>query len=410
MEQDRLNGRFLIYLVAEGLNGKKADRIWDSVDMAAVLKNAKRQKTGALVFSGMEADLISDADMRQKISRENDIAMWIHSLQEIERDRIYRAFEEKGIRFMPLKGLIMKEIYPFGYLRTMSDLDILIDEENAFAVREVMESLGYTTERFGQRYHDKYLNGKGMLVEIHLSLVDRDGSSGKMNNGFDNAWDGKLITADENNSSMYRQIPEEFYIYMVAHAAKHFFSSGFGVRFVIDIGVYRKKFKDRLDYEYIKDRFKQMEILKFAETVGELADIWLDEDTELEAEDIFDKDNISEDRQKDLLMMEESLFSTSLYGDSSQRAAARADESTAVPKSKHTLTFLAAFKRIFPQKKYMKIDYPILNKYAFLLPFCWAVRIVKWVFIKNRNLKREITAIKDIDYDNLEFKRRMKEY
>ena len=410
MEQDRLDGRFLIYLVANGLNQKKADIVWDNVDMAAVLKNAGKQRVGALVFSGMDTDLIADENLRKKIHRENDIAMWTHSLQEIERDSLYKAFEKHGIRFMPLKGLIMKEIYPNGYLRTMSDLDILIDEENASDVRTVMEALGYTTVEFEREHHDRYLKGKGIHVEIHRSLMDRDGNIKELHNGFDNVWDDKLVIADKCNKQMYRQIPEEFYVFMISHAAKHFFFSGFGIRFVIDIGVYRKKFKDKLDYEYIKDRFRQMKILKFAETVERLADVWLDENTDLQSEDIFNRKDITKDSQRDLLKMEKDLFDTPVYGDSSQLAVSMADNGRFESGSRKTLVVRALLKRIFPKKKQMKIDYPVLNKYIFLLPVCWLIRICKWVFSGNKSLRREVTVIKEMDYDNLEFKRSMKEY
>ena len=44
-------------------------------------------------------------------------------------DRFYQALEEKGIEYMPVKGAVMKHIYPAHEQRTMSDADILIHAE-----------------------------------------------------------------------------------------------------------------------------------------------------------------------------------------------------------------------------------------------------------------------------------------
>ena len=65
-------------------------------------------------------------------------------IYQAERARILRAFDERGIWYLPLKGILIKDMYPESSMREMSDNDILCDSEKMSEVREVMESLGFS--------------------------------------------------------------------------------------------------------------------------------------------------------------------------------------------------------------------------------------------------------------------------
>ncbi len=407
MEQQRLNGRYLVYLIASGLNGKKANKLWQGVSFERVFEIAKKQRVVSLALAGLEESLIDDDVLKQKVEHEDNVAVWLHSRQEIERDLLYEAFEDSGIRFMPLKGLVIKEIYPESYARTMSDFDILVDEENVLRVKAMMEELGYTTVEFGLEHHDIYKKGKGICVEIHRDLMPDEGEH--LYTGFDNAWDEKLTCKDGQYKMLYRQNIDEFYIFMIAHAAKHFFLSGFGIRLVLDIGVYRKKYKDELDVNYIDKRLKALKIGRFARILELLADVWMNETTDFKAEGSLLYKGISGTDLRDVEDMEKALLCSTVYGDSSQFRAVNADSKKV--SSEKGLIINSAIRRIFPQKRFMIIDYPILKKHGWLLPACWINRIFKWVFSdKKKELGKEVSAIKSVDYENLEFKRRLREY
>jgi len=60
------------------------------------------------------------------------------------------------ILYIPLKGCLVKEMYPKPEYREMSDLDILVKRGDAAKLKPVMESLGYQCERFGFEKDDSY--------------------------------------------------------------------------------------------------------------------------------------------------------------------------------------------------------------------------------------------------------------
>ena len=410
MEQERLDGRFLIYLISCALSGKKALSIWDGVNLENVLRISKKHKITAMAYNGIDDSIIDRQDLKNRFFQEETKALYLQGRQDIEKELLYNTFRDNRIRFMPLKGLVIKDIYPQAYFRTMSDFDILVDKENMSKVRELLEKNDYTTEEFGLEHHDKYRknDNNNLYVEIHRDLMPGEGEMFELYSGFEEPWREESIVRDTANDMLYRQTPDEFYIFMLAHAAKHFFMSGFGIRLVIDVGVYRKKYKKELNFKYIYKRLGMMKILRFSQTIEKLADIWLDEDADLRSEALFKRADISSKESEDIDAMELNIIGTTVHGDASQFRASSAESGRI--SSKKSLVIISGLRRLFPKSRYMKIDYPVLNKCGWLLPVCWVIRIFKWLFSGKRSeFSRELDAIKQVDYDLLEFKRSMKD-
>ena len=76
---------------------------------------------------------------------------------------------------MPLKGLVLKSIYPETYLREMSDADILIkDSQYKDKIVPLMKSLGYVFSDTKSEHDYKWVKDGYMVVELHKFLFDSD--------------------------------------------------------------------------------------------------------------------------------------------------------------------------------------------------------------------------------------------
>ena len=84
---------------------------------------------------------------------------------------ISSEFEKEGIWYLPLKGMVIKNYYPKVAMREFSDYDILFDKSMACKVRNIMESLGYTTESFGINNDDLYYKAPVLNFEMHRELI-----------------------------------------------------------------------------------------------------------------------------------------------------------------------------------------------------------------------------------------------
>ena len=67
------------------------------------------------------------------------------AIMDAEQAKVLAQLEDAGIWYMPLKGAVLKDLYPAYGIRQMGDRDILIDPDRAEDVREIMALRSNTT-------------------------------------------------------------------------------------------------------------------------------------------------------------------------------------------------------------------------------------------------------------------------
>ena len=150
----------------------------------------------------------------------------------MERAAILEKLEEAGIWYMPLKGSVLKDLYPRYGMRQMADNDILIDASRAEDVKSIMQSLGFTTECFGMSNHDIYHKPPVSNFEIHTALFGL--SHEEKIYVYYRDVNSRLIK-DEGKRCGWHFTPEDFYVYITAHEYKHFSGGGTGLRSFLDV-------------------------------------------------------------------------------------------------------------------------------------------------------------------------------
>ena len=85
---------------------------------------------------------------------------------------IRQNLEDAHIWYMPLKGALLKEMYPKYGMREFSDHDILFDESRAGDVKAIMEKLGFSSKSFGYGNNDAYKKAPCLYFEMHRALFD----------------------------------------------------------------------------------------------------------------------------------------------------------------------------------------------------------------------------------------------
>ena len=225
--------RDAVYLVACALNEKRpsAARV-AAMDLSLVLEAAKTHMLGGAVAMALASAGICSARMTEELA----MAKRKNALLDSDRAMLFEKLDALGIWHMPLKGAILASLYPEYGMRQMSDNDILVDAARASDIRTIMEGMGFTTESFGQSNHDVYMKKPVSNFEIHKAL-------------FSKAFDEKIAAYYEHveerlTGEGYEKhfTPEDFYIYMIAHAYKHFSAGGTGLRSLADTYVYLKHY------------------------------------------------------------------------------------------------------------------------------------------------------------------------
>ena len=290
--------------------------------------------------------------------------------------RICDAFEAAGIDYMPLKGCNMKFRYPKPELRTMGDADILIRTEQYPRIAPVLEELGF--EFKDETDHELVWTGRELYVELHKRLipsynVDLDG-------WFGDGW--KL--ARKGSGTRHDMTPEDEFVYLFTHFAKHYRDGGIGCRHVADLWVCRRSFAG-MDEGQVRRSLEQLCLLEFYENICRLLTVWFEDKPADEKTDF----------------MTDFIFSSGSFGADECRTASRAVRDT-----KHTLPGVSGrrvyiWQTVFPPVEVLRGKYRILKNHPWLLPVVWLVRPVYKVLFEWRTLDRQKRNLEAVSRENL---------
>lgn len=182
-------------------------------------------------------------------------------LFDAERKKLCAWMDREHIWYLPLKGIVLKEYYPSVGMRQMSDNDILFDADAWERVEKHMISEGYEAEAVGKGNHDVYQKPPVYNFELHRSLYGK---------GHDERWveyysdiKNRLLSDKPEGSCGYHMSDEDFYIYIISHAYKHYSGSGTGIRTLLDFYAYLKAKEESLDFNYIKAECRKLGINDF---------------------------------------------------------------------------------------------------------------------------------------------------
>lgn len=168
---------------------------------------------------------------------------------------------------------------------------------------------------------------------------------------------------------------EDFYIFLICHLYKHYVYDGTGLRSLLDLYVFNRRFDGKLNGKYLNAEFDKLKITDFECDMRQFA------------QRIFTGQELSESEIKEL----EYFISSDTMGsyDNSLRRQLNNDDS-AKSKRKYVL------KRLFPSFESLKTAHPIVYKYKVLYPFWIPYRSVKRILSKREKTMYEIKQLKEI--------------
>lgn len=80
------------------------------------------------------------------------------------------------------------------------------------------------------------------------------------------------LVKDEGSEFGYHMTPDDSYIYLLCHMYKHYLYVGTGLRSLMDIYLFNKRYSDELDMEYISRELEKLELLKFEKNTRSFAE------------------------------------------------------------------------------------------------------------------------------------------
>lgn len=305
----------------------------------------------------------------------NGKAVRKNMLLDLEREKILAFMNENGIKHMPLKGIIMKELYPKPGMRQMSDNDIWYDESYSKALEQFMQKLGYTDIVVGKGNHDNYKRPPVYNFEMHRTLFNK--SQEPFYTYYKDI--NRLLIRDKNSKYGCHFGTEDFYVYMVAHEYRHYSTGGTGLRSIIDCCVYLKKYGNEMKFTYIETETNKLGISDFEEKQRMLC---------LKLNRMCF--NMLYGYEKEML---EYCFSSCAYGNFENKVNNKLKDFSKDGNITRKSKLKYVLSRIFPPMEFYKNYYPFFYRHKLFLPVCFIIRLYKGIFKSRKKIKREISAI-----------------
>jgi len=341
------------------------------IDHEELMAFARSHSIANVICVALEKLNMMPPQYASEYSRLYKTGLMREATQEIETQDISEELCSRGIKHMLLKGSVMKYLYPSPDLRSMCDVDILYDTAYRNELEEIMTERGYTlADASGtDKVNLSYIKKPFMNIEFHGVLMDKD--IPLYNSYFGNNFEHTV--ADGDFKAKYSD--EDFFVFMAAHLAKHYFNGGTGIRSLADIWLYLCK-KPELDTDAVRAKLKEIELDEFIDIIIGVNGVLFEgkEPTDLQSEVI------------------DYIFHSGTYGTQAHKTVENMDDSGKVE-------FLV--RRLFPNKEFMAINYPLVGKCVLLLPFFWIIRLFR-VLLKKEYKHSDVSTVMKLDSSQID--------
>lgn len=374
MEIKKSTSDYLIELLRAAIRDEAPKEKPEDVDWDELLKLAVYHKVEEMAFySVAKLHEKPEGESAQRWLRQHEKNQIVDMVQQGEAEAIIKEASAAGIDILPLKGAIMKSMYPRPEFRQMGDLDYLVDKARINEMMPVMEKLGYTADDVGlDASHDVYGKPPYMEVEIHRRLLP---PTEENHWHTDNIWERLL--PDKDNEHLLHMTWEDYYLYHLLHFEKHYSMGGSGIRSIIDQYYLIKYYGDVIDWDYINQILPKMNYVEFEKMCRGLADAW------------FGDGKMTDELEGPA----EFIINSGAFGTFEQYQKWSYERYKREQGIKSKRGFF--FRRMFMERERMEFIYPCLKKCPWLLPFCWIHRLFKAVLFNRGRVKMEMDNFRE---------------
>ncbi len=351
--------QILFALLRSGLCGAK-EALAQTVapeQLQEIMKLAKRHNLAHLVALGADRN----AETTKKIML---TTAYRQEQQKTVQDQVCEQLEKAQIPFLPLKGSVIRSLYPEPWMRTSCDIDILVHRQDLDRAGQCLcQTLQFTEN--GRGTHDiSYLAPNGVYVELHYDLVE-EGRANQAILILQDVWSHSTVSP--GSEYWYEMSDPYFYFYHIAHMVKHFETGGCGVRPFMDLW-----FLDQVSNECYVNRnalLDQGNLLQFANAARKLSRVWFG----------------GEEHDALSAKMEDFVLRGGAFGTTGNRVS--------LQQKRRGGRLGYFFSRVFLPYSKLKRYFPVLEKHWYLAP---VMQVRRWLWLLKPDMakraKHELSA------------------
>ena len=359
----------------------------ENFDENKVLQYAKEQSVLPLVCSSLNTDRYKRIILGTVSKNISDLSYIRCILEELSKN---------DIDFVILKGESVAAIYKEPELRISGDVDIMVEEKHEEKTLKIFSEYGYSYKKRPEWGNETALcHPSKKMVEIHISLYDKSredilfGEVGNITEPY--------MKIKTNNLGEIKVLsPNDGIMFLYLHFVKHFLSSGAGIRQLLDVVMYSRHYRDKINWEKFFKKLESIHYLQLYSYILSAAVKYMGFKKEELPYIIYDFD------RADKVVAD--LQHCGIFGHNETELAQfkriyekkRNEKYGFVNYDEYEKRYNAStIKLIFPSLEVMKKKYKYLKKHSYLLPFAWIQRIVSVVvgiIFEKKKIKRYINV------------------
>jgi len=360
----------LLKVIRSGLEISSAYAILSEDDIREIVRFGKKQSIFPIVLHGIERmgkySLLVEEYKVDSIKNEYNYVQRKNTIEEITA-----LCTKNEIPHILLKGAYLQCLYPNPSMRTSSDVDVLIkDEDLTRTVDLLVKECGYRVIK--RTFHDMSLVNSRVHLEVHFNIKH---GIPEIDGLLDKAWEYAYSISDDMR---YHFTPEFQIFHVLAHMRYHMIHGGIGMRPLFDLWLLIKN--TSYERELLNQFLHDTGMMLFFEKSISLVEAWM----------------TNTPISSDITMFESYCLSGGVFGDSAHAVASQM-------RNKKRLRYLA--NRVFVSKEYLEALYPNLVNRPFLLGFYQARR---WFRLMNKEERLRIK--KEVNLSGVIDKKQVEEY
>ena len=337
---------------------------------------SKKHTISHLIAVGLEANGFSSKENEfcEKFQKQKFSAFFRQEKINYHFEKQCEVLEKEQIPFVPLKGAVIKEFYPESWMRTSSDVDILVKEKDLKKAENALkEQLSYTGENRAHYHNVSLFSEDGVHLELHFSIKEAHKNIDVL---LEKAWD--YAKPKDDGRYLFTFDNEFFMFYIVSHIYYHFMTGGCGIKSIIDLMLLKEKMP--FDEEKLLEMCEQCGIKQFYISLIELANVWFENGEHSEL----------------TLFLEKFIFDGGVFGNTTNN--------TKIKSARQNGRIKNFLEKVFLPTHLMLASYPILKRHIWLLPFCHIARIFRLVFSGKavKKVRGEVRANSMVDSSEID--------
>lgn len=365
-------------LIKGALTGEKCTLL-EAPDMDGLFQLAAKHKIGALMYYALHNAGYDNEPVTQNLFFHCCRYMAVSEGQMAMIERVFSAFEEHHIDYLPLKGVLLKGIYPRPEMRRMGDADILFRREQYDTIKELLIEMGFVFDY--ETDHEAVWKHPSLLLEMHKRIVPRRDQD--LYRYFGNGW--AHAVADGNDTCRYHFTPEMQFVSLFVHLVKHYRGGGIGLSHMIDLWVFRNHHPE-LDEAVIRAELDKVYLGEFYANVWETLLVWFEGAEATEKTDFIT--NV--------------IFENGVYGTRERAHLSYVAKAGHGEKARKNSYMMKLVRLVFPPKQTLLTKYPVLRRCGVLLPVIWLVRWVDTLLFHRKRIAQRNTDIQRTNVESIE--------